>query len=71
MTKNRGLLIIGWFALLIAWNIATHWTENTGNNGLYIFLQALGYLTTPIELLLSAAVISGIVFSKRKPMGDR
>jgi hypothetical protein len=67
MTKNRGLLIIGWFALLMAWNIVTHWTENTDKSYLYILLQALGYLTTPIELLLSAAVISGIVFSKRKP----
>jgi len=69
--KHRGLLILGWFDGLIIWNVATHWSQNADKNGLYIFLEAVGLATTTEKLLLSAVVVSAIVFSKRKPMADR
>jgi len=57
------LWIVGWFAGLLIFNIASHWSQNVDKNGLFIFLEALGRLTTPAELLLSAVVVYGIVSS--------
>jgi hypothetical protein len=71
MKYGKWLLVLGWFAILMAFNVASHWSQNADNNALYIFLQAIGYLTSPLELGLSVAVISGIIFSKRKPIADR
>ena len=58
---SRSLWIVGWFAGLLIFNIATHWSQNVDKNGLFIFLEALGRLTTPAELLLSAVVVYGIL----------
>lgn len=60
---SRSLWIVGWFAGLLIFNIATHWSQNVDKNGLFIFLEALGRLTTPAELLLSALVVYAIVSS--------
>src|ERR1700730_2290843 len=57
---SRSLWIVGWFAGLLIFNSATHWSQNVDKNGLFIFLEALGRLTTPAELLLSAVVVYGI-----------
>ena len=66
---SRSLWIIGWFAGLLTFNIASHWSQNADKNGLFIFLEALGRLTSPVELLLSAAVVYGVRSSgaSRKP----
>jgi hypothetical protein len=66
---SRSLWIIGWFAGLLTFNIASHWSQNADKNGLFIFLEALGRLTSPVELLLSAAVVYGVLSSgaSRKP----
>jgi hypothetical protein len=58
---SRSLWIVGWFAALLIFNIATRWSQNLDKNGLFIFLEALGRLTTPAELLLSAVVVYGIL----------
>jgi hypothetical protein len=60
---SRSLWIVGWFAGLLIFNITSHWSQNVDKNGLFIFLEALGRLTTPAELLLSAVVVSGILSS--------
>jgi Na+/citrate or Na+/malate symporter len=69
--KHRGLLIFGWFAVLLIYNAASHWSENANKNLLFVLLQAIGYITTPMQLILSAVVVSGIILSKRKPMSER
>lgn len=65
MTRNisRGLWIVGWFAGLLIFNITSHWSQNADRNGLFIFLEGLGRLTSPVELLLSAVVVYGIASS--------
>lgn len=60
---RRGAWTVGWFASLLIFNIASHWSRNLDKNGLFIFLEALGRLTTPLELLVSAAVVYGILSS--------
>jgi hypothetical protein len=60
---RRGAWIVGWFVGLLIFNIAARWSQNLDKNGLFIFLEALGRLTTPLELSLSAAVVCVIFFS--------
>jgi hypothetical protein len=59
--KYRGLWILAWFIALFIFNVASHWSQNADKNGLYILLEALGQLTTPVKLVLSAAVVYGIL----------
>jgi hypothetical protein len=54
---------------LFVFNVAYHWSQNSGQTPLYITLAGLGAMTTPLQLLLSAAVVIGLM--KRKPMADR
>ena len=58
---SRTLWIVGWFAGLLIFNIVTRWSQNLDKNGLFIFLEALGRLTTPLQLTFSAAVVFGIL----------
>jgi hypothetical protein len=67
--KHRWLLIAAWFVALFVFNVAYHWSQNSGQTPLYITLAGLGAMTTPLQLLLSAAVVIGLM--KRKPMADR
>jgi hypothetical protein len=69
--KHRGLLVTSWFAALFTYNVASHWSQNGDKNLLFVLLEALGNLTTPVELLISAVVVSGIAMAKRKPMAER
>jgi len=71
MKYSKWLLVLVWFAILMAYNIASHWSQNADKNGMFIFLEAVGYLTSAWELVLSAVVICLVAFSKRKPMADR
>jgi hypothetical protein len=71
MKHRKALLILGWFAVLMAFNIASHWSENTDKNALYIVLQAIGDMTSPLQLVLSVGAICFIVISKREPMAER
>jgi hypothetical protein len=71
MKYSKWLLVLGWFAVLLVFNIASRWSQNADKNGLFIFLEAVGYLTSAWELVLSAVVVSLAVFSKRKPMAER
>ena len=59
-TKYKGIWIFAWFVALLIFNIANHWTQNADKTLLYIFLSALGQLTSPLQLLLSVAVVYGI-----------
>ena len=68
--RHRGLLVPGWFIALLIFNIALHWSENAGQSSLYVFLSALGWLTTPVELVLSAAVVYGILSMGGKKSSD-
>ncbi|HYL86528.1 MAG TPA: hypothetical protein VE263_20050 [Candidatus Angelobacter sp.] len=69
--KHRWLWILAWFLALLVFNVAHHWNQNADKNALYIFLEALGWITSPVQFVLSAVVVSGIVLSKRKPMAER
>jgi hypothetical protein len=69
--KHRWLWVLAWFAALLVFNVASHWNQNADKNALYVFLEALGQMTSPVQLLLSAVIVSGIAFSKRKPMAER
>ena len=69
--KHTGSWIIAWFTILIIWNVARHWSQNTDENALAHLLDAIGDVTTPLEFVLSAVVVSGIFLSNRKPMADR
>lgn len=60
---SKSFWIVGWFTGLLIFNVASHWSLNGDKNGLFIFLEALGRLTTPVELLLSAVVVYGILSS--------
>ncbi len=63
---KRGLWVVGWFVGLLIFNIASHWSQDLDKSGLLVFLEALGRLTTPLELLLSAAVVYGILSSSAR-----
>jgi len=63
--KYRALWILAWFSALLSYNVVSHWSQNSDKNGLYIFLEALGRLTTPVNLALSALVVYGILSSWR------
>jgi hypothetical protein len=69
--KHRWLWILGWLVALLVFNVASHWKQKVDKNALYVFLEGLGWITSSVQLVLSAVVISGIVFSKRKPMPER
>jgi hypothetical protein len=69
--KHRWLWILAWFAALLVFNVLLHWTQNAGQNALYVFLEALGQITSLVQLLLSVVVVLGIALSRRKPMADR
>jgi hypothetical protein len=69
--KHRGLLIFGWFVALLIYNAASHWSENADKNLLFVLLQAISYITSPLQLVLSTVVVSAIILSKRKPMSER
>ncbi len=53
--KVFGILV--WFSALLTFNVASHWSRNADYNGLYIFLEVLGRLTTPMELAISTVVV--------------
>lgn len=59
--KLSGWLIPTWFIALLVYNVWAHWSQNVDKGSLYILWEAIGQLTTPIELLLSAAVVYGIL----------
>ena len=58
--KYRGLWILVWFIALLIYNVLSDWSLNADKTGLYIFLKALGGLTTPVSMVLSAFVVFGI-----------
>jgi zinc ribbon protein len=68
--KYRGLWILAWLIALLIFNVVSHWSQNAENNSLYIFLEALGRLTSPLELVLSAAVVFGILSSRETQLRD-
>ena len=59
------LLILLWFAALLLVNVWSLWSQNTDKSSLYIFLEALSRMTSPLELLLSIAVVGGILSSRK------
>jgi len=59
--RDKGLWVLAWFIALFLFGVASHWSQNADKNGLYIFLEGLGQMTTPVKLLLSAAVVYGIL----------
>jgi len=68
--KYRGLWILTWFIGLLIFNVGSHWSQNADKNALYIFLEALGQLTSPLELLLSAAIVVGILSGRKVKTRD-
>lgn len=63
MRKHKGLWVLAWFSALLIFNLWRHWTPNVDKGILYSFLEALSYLTTPVELALSALMVCMIVTS--------
>lgn len=67
LLRRRSLWIAVWFAALFAYNIASHWPQNSEKSPLFIFLNALSMLTTPLNLLLSLFVVGGILAVGKNP----
>jgi hypothetical protein len=64
--KYRFLWMIPvWYVALLLYNGWSHWSQDADKNTLYKFAAAIGQLTTPLELLLSAAVVYTILSRKR------
>ncbi len=68
--KYRRLWIPAWFLALLTINAWSHWSQNADKNALYIFLEALERLTSPLEISLSAAVVGGILLSGKAQSRD-
>ncbi len=54
-----------WYIALLLYNEWSHWSQNADKSNLYKFAAAIAQLTTPIELLLSAAVVYAILSGRR------
>ena len=63
--QYRGLWIVAWFIALLIYKVASHWSQNADKSALYIFLEALGRMTSPESLALSALVIGWILSTRR------
>jgi hypothetical protein len=57
--KRFGLVVL-WFALQFAWNLITKQSSNPDAGFVNRCLEAVGYMTTPLQLLLSAAAMVAI-----------
>ncbi|MEI9968199.1 MAG: hypothetical protein WDM87_06075 [Terracidiphilus sp.] len=69
--KYRILWIPAWFIALLLYNLWSQWSHNAGKGSLYIFSAAIEQLTTPLELLLSAAAVYSVLSrSKKQPRDD-
>jgi len=66
---KRWVLVVLWFAALFVWNIVTKWSVHPDASFGYKCLEAIGYMTSLIELLLSAVVM--LVIWKQKPLSER
>jgi hypothetical protein len=60
---NRLGLVVLWFALQFVWNLTTKQSPDPDAGFGFHCLYAIGYMTTPIQLLLSAAAM--VVIWKR------
>ena len=70
MKVRRWWLIVGWFVVLYLWQMWAVWSAEASSG--YNALRALGRMTTPLNLLLSAVVVVLILrWGKRKPLADR
>jgi hypothetical protein len=69
--KHRWLWIFMWIVALLVFNVASNWNQNADKNALFIILEAIGEITSPVQFLLSAVVVGAIAFSNRKPMAER
>jgi|ERR1700733_12534498 len=63
----RAFSVVGWFLVLLAFNLAWTWLQNADRTSLYITLAAIERLTTLPELALSAAAVYWIL-SERSPI---
>jgi hypothetical protein len=59
--KHKSRWIMGWLGVLTIFNVLWHWPQNAAAGIVYVLLDALSYLTSPIELILSALAICIIV----------
>jgi hypothetical protein len=68
MQKLRPWLVIAWFLGLYLWNLRSAWyaTAPELRTVQYLSLDALGMLTSPVEILLSLFVAGGILSFKSK-----
>lgn len=57
--KRFGLVVL-WFVLLFAWNFITKQPSDPDAGTVNRCLEAVGYMTTPLQLLLSAAAMVAI-----------
>ena len=65
-----GLLFATWLIALLIFNVLFHWAHNTGSSDLYILADAVSQVTTPIQLLLSFAVLICIFSLGKKKSRD-
>ncbi len=70
---KRWILILLWFAVQFAWNLATKNTLSPDGTFLHRCLTALSYMTSPVQILTSivAVVVIWKRIWKRKPLAER
>jgi hypothetical protein len=65
--RTKWFLILGWFVILLAFNIVSHLSEFAGKDIPYFLGEITSFLSIPGVWLLSLAVILVIALSGRKP----
>lgn len=66
---KRWVLIMLGFVGLLLWNIITQWSIHPNAGFGYRTLEAVGRMTSPIQLFLLAVVV--LAAWKRKPLSER
>jgi hypothetical protein len=69
---KRWPLVLLWLAGQLIWNLITkQHVHGGGDSYVYLFLVALGQMTSPAELIATALVMMMIWSSKRKSLAER
>ncbi len=70
--KNRLILVVGWFCVQFAWNLTTKPSSDPGAGAVYRCLEAIGQMTSPIEIIASIVALALIwKGGNRKSLAER
>jgi hypothetical protein len=63
----RWCLVVGWFVLLIGWNLPPGWSAVADGDKPRLFMAVLHGMATPTSILVSVGVVALILFVKVDP----